>query len=68
MGPIEPWEFEIAEVLGDAINNSVNNGLTQYIDYSQNEAIYVIRNNATNRLGSIQYGTVEQIRSPKVVV
>ena len=65
MGEIKEWEYEVAHELGSKINNFINNGIG-WIEYKNNEAIYVVRNNETNALLSVQYGTADTIRSPKV--
>ena len=67
MGEIKEWEYEVADELGDKINDFIiNDNSTGWIEYKNNEAIYVVRNNATNGLWTIQYGTADTIRSPKV--
>ena len=64
MGNISEWEFEIGKELGNRINQFINDPIDEdWIDYSNNQAIYVIRNNKTNGVYGIEYGTAPNLQS-----
>ena len=67
MGNISEWEVEVATELGDRINQFINEP-TQFdwTEYSNKEAITVIRNNETNKIVTTQFGTAKTVRSQKV--
>ena len=66
MGNISEWEFEIGKELGNRINQFINEFDQDWLPYSNNESIYVIRNNQTNGIYRTEFGTASTLQSQKV--
>ena len=66
VGNISKWEFEVGNELGNRINQFINKLDQDLLPYSNNEAIYVIRNNQTTGIYRTEFGTASTLQSQKV--